>query len=355
MIDIECGKKLPFTQKDITLVGNAIECRICAEQPSRNYLPSTGRIVHYIIPERSANVRVETGVQLGDEITPYYDSMFAKLITYGSTRNEAIETMKRALGQYEIGGIETNILLLESIIRQNCFAEGKLTTGFIKRHYPHGFNSLPLNEASKKAFIIASVVCFLREEMHCYDINQTHRLPRDTQISDLCIKIDNDNYLVEVKEFADNFISVKYNDIIMTAKYNADFTMRTLYGVLDGKHEFAVRIKKGAQGALLMECSGLTAQVKALTTEQMELYSYMPECKCNHDDDVVKAPITGKITKMKVKSGDKVEVGQHLFSIEAMKMENVVVAEKSGIIEAMACKLNEQVIAGTTILKFVKE
>ena len=176
MIDIECGKKLSFTQKDITLVGNAIECRICAEQPSRNYLPSTGRIVHYIIPERSANVRVETGVQLGDEITPYYDSMFAKLITYGSTRNEAIETMKRALGQYEIGGIETNILLLESIIRQNCFAEGKLTTGFIKRHYPHGFNSLPLNEASKKAFIITSVVCFLREEMHCYDINQTRHL-----------------------------------------------------------------------------------------------------------------------------------------------------------------------------------
>lgn len=355
MIDIECGKKLPFTQKDITLVGNAIECRICAEQPSRNYLPSTGRIVHYIIPERSANVRVETGVQLGDEITPYYDSMFAKLITYGSTRNEAIETMKRALGQYEIGGIETNILLLESIIRQNCFAEGKLTTGFIKRHYPHGFNSLPLNEASKKAFIIASVVCFLRHEMHNYDINQTRRLPRDTQISDLCIKIDNDNYLVEVKEFADNFISVKYNDIIMTAKYNADFTMRTLYGVLDGKHEFAVRIKKGNAGALKMECSGLVAQVKSMTTEQAELEMYMPECKCDHDDDVVKAPITGKITKMKVKSGDKVEVGQHLFSIEAMKMENVVVAEKSGIIEAMVCKLNEQVIAGTTILKFVKE
>ena len=186
--------------------------------------------------------------------------------------------------------------------------------------------------------------------MHCYDINQTRHLPRDTQISDLCIKIDNDNYLVEIKEYADNFISVKYNDIIITAKYDANFTMRTLYGVLDGKHEFAVRIKKGAQGALSMECSGLTAQVKALTAEQMELYSYMPERKCDCDDGIIRAPITGKITKLKVKPGDKVKAGQHLFSIEAMKMENVVIAERDFTVEKVLCELGGKVEVSCGIL-----
>jgi len=140
------------------------------------------------------------------------------------------------------------------------------------------------------------------------------------------------------------------NNIIMTAKYNADFTMRTLYGVLDGKHEFAVRLKKGAQGALSMECSGLTAQVKALTAEQMELYSYMPERKCDCDDGIIRAPITGKITKMKVKPGDKVEAGQHLFSIEAMKMENVVIAEKDFTVGKILCKLGEVIQVGWPVI-----
>lgn len=136
MIKVANGEKLPIEQKDIFLTGSSIECRIYAEDPSRSFLPSIGRITHYKEPQKANNVRVDSGVISGSEISPYYDAMIAKLITYGDSRTEAIESMKDALAEYEVDGISTNIDFLESIIMHDDFISGNFNTSFIKKIIP---------------------------------------------------------------------------------------------------------------------------------------------------------------------------------------------------------------------------
>ena len=139
MIKIALGEKLPFKQEDIKLKGWAMESRVYAEDPSRGFLPSSGRINLYIEPELNDNIRIDTGVYEGGEVSMFYDAMIAKLCSYGNTRLEAIEHMRNALGSYAIGGVSHNISFLETIMKNERFISGNLSTGFIKEEFPKGF------------------------------------------------------------------------------------------------------------------------------------------------------------------------------------------------------------------------
>ena len=141
MIRVADGETLPIAQDDVTLTGWAIESRVYAEDPFRNFMPSIGRLVHYIAPPASDTIRVDTGIKEGSEVSMFYDPMIAKLITYGDTRDEAIEEMHNALDQYYIRGVSHNISFLNALIAHPRFRSGELTTNFIAEEYPDGFHA----------------------------------------------------------------------------------------------------------------------------------------------------------------------------------------------------------------------
>ena len=351
MINIENGEKLPFTQKDIVLKGHAFECRVCAENPAKGFIPSSGKLLHYVEPIVNENVRIESGFQLGDEISPYYDSMIAKVITYGATRNEAIETMKRALGQYEIGGVDTNIALLESIFRQEKFILGDISTAFIKQTYPNGFNSVPLTDNSKKAFVLASAILYVQETRFNFGIHKTFAIPRNTDFSLLRVSIDKESFLITIDSFDDEFIEIEYNGEKMSAKFQYVRGEVAIRGVINGNIDFVVRLKRDGVGHI-MQCAGLTARVCAYKPEHFDLLKYLPEKQDNNKPQFLVSTITGKITKLKVEEGQEVEQGQHLLSIEAMKMDNTILADNKAKIVKVFHQVGDNVKSGEKLVEF---
>lgn len=351
MIKIEEDKKLPFTQKDIKLNGHAIECRICAENPSKGFIPSNGMILHYIEPTVRENVRIESGFELGDEISPYYDSMMAKLITYGSTRNEAIETMKTALGEYEIGGIDTNINLLENIMRQEDFVKGNISTSFIKNHYPNGFNSLPLTDSTKKAFIATAIALYIEDLQFEFSIHETCNIPRDSNITKLYVCINDEDYFIDIIELENGFLKIMYNGKEIQLKFSYQRGDMYFRSSINGIQNFSIKLYKIPNGHV-MQCAGLSATVKVYTQYMHKLLKYMPEISNNNKPKFLISPITGKITKIKINEDENVSIGQHLLSIEAMKMDNSILAECDANVVKIFHKVGDNVKSGEKLIEF---
>ena len=159
MIRIADGEKLTLKQKDVKLTGWAVETRVYAEDPFRNFMPSIGRLVRYIPPEETDNVRVDTGIEEGSEVSMYYDPMIAKLVTYGEDRDEALEHMGDALDAYYIRGVSHNISFLNALIAHPRFIEGRLTTNFIAEEYPDGFHAADVPQDDPAlAIVIAGAI-----------------------------------------------------------------------------------------------------------------------------------------------------------------------------------------------------
>ncbi len=161
-IRISAGEKLSFSQNSIKISGHAIECRICAEDAVNGFIPSTGKVVSYRQPS-GPGVRVDSGIRDGSEITPYYDSLVAKLITYGATRSEAIKRMRQALAEYRIAGVVTNTGFHETIMGMQSFVEGRLSTGFISDNFPDGINNTEPDEELTRAAAVAAALHYYRE------------------------------------------------------------------------------------------------------------------------------------------------------------------------------------------------
>ena len=352
MIRIEEGDELGFSQKDVELLGSSIECRICAENPARGFMPSNGKITHYITPKESENVRIETGIRLGDDISPYYDSMIAKLIAYGRTRTDTIEVMKNALSQYEIDGIETNIALLENILRQSDFANGNISTWFIKEHYPNGFNALPLNDNVIKAFISTAVMLYLQDLKNNINSNYTGYIPRDLSISNLYVRIGDDkDYLIEIVDDNVSHFTIFYND----NRIQSDFKVvkkNIVQGILDNRSAYAVRILKEKGMTKTMQCSGITTDITIYKQDNYKYLQYMPPKPDESKPQFLCSPLTGKITKLKVEVGDVVNIGQHLVSIEAMKMDNVITSVCCAKVKNVFHQIGENVNNGDKLIEF---
>ena len=351
---IEEGKELNFTQKDIKLKGHSFECRICAENPAKGFIPSNGQIIHYIEPNKNENIRIESGVELGSEISPYYDSMIAKLITYGSTRKEAIETMKTALGEYEIGGLETNINLLENIFRQEKFVKGDISTSFIKTIYPNGFNNLPLVDDVSKAFISTAIALYIKNLQFEFSTHKTCHIPRNTDLTKLYVCLNNNSYFIDLISFEDNYLEILYNNESIKLKFDYKAGDNCFRSSINGQNPFVIRLQKEGIG-YFMTCSGISVKTNVYTQGVYEMIKYMPAKVDNLKPQFLLSPITGKITKLKVVEGDECQIGQHLLSIEAMKMDNNILAESKGRIVKIFHKIGDNVISGEKLVEFSYE
>ncbi|NUY39182.1 ATP-grasp domain-containing protein [Wolbachia endosymbiont of Litomosoides brasiliensis] len=323
MIRTSCGEKLRFSQGDIRLIGSAIESRICAEDPSKRFFPSSGRIKYYDKPNENDYVRIDDGVAAGSEISMFYDSMIAKVITYGKDRIEAISRMQKALSECYIGGVTSNIEFLESIFHHPNFIAAKLHTRFIPEYYPSGFHGDFVTEEYIKMFIFAGLYVHLEGKERYYGklINEV-----------FVVRINGNEYLVNAR-YQGNVLTTIYNHDMysVSGKWKSSYRLLCITINDDTNVTFKVE-KKGSK--YFIGHAGMQAECCIFKPYVAELSKFMLNNEAEKASvDVVKSPISGLLVKLHVDVGDQVEIGQPLFVVEAMKMENIICAEAEMVIK----------------------
>ncbi|MBA8757240.1 MULTISPECIES: acetyl-CoA carboxylase biotin carboxylase subunit [Wolbachia] len=339
MIRTSCGEKLRFNQDDIKLTGSAIESRICAEDPSKKFFPSSGRIKYYDKPGENDYIRIDDGVAAGSEISTFYDSMIAKVITCGKDRVEAISRMQKALSECYIKGVTNNIEFLESIFHHPNFIAAKLHTRFIPDHYPSGFHGDFITEEYIKIFIFTTLYVHLENEERYY-----HKAVNET----LVVVINDNEYSVNVK-YQDNTLITIYNHNVYSVSGKWKSSHELLYITINDDADITFKVEK--QGSkYFIRHAGMKAECCIFKPHVAELSKLMLNNETEGISvDAVKSPISGLLVKLHVNVGDQVEIGQPLFVVEAMKMENIICAEAAMVIKNIPVQEGKNVQIGDVV------
>jgi len=350
MIRIAAGEKLAFAQKNVKRDGWAIECRINAEDPLRGFLPSIGRLVRYRPPEEAdGRVRVDTGVYEGGEISMFYDSMIAKLIVHANTRAEAIGRMSDALNAFVIRGVASNLVFQSALVRHPRFGEGRLTTAFIAEEYPHGFRAedVPAENPSFLAAIAAAV----------------HRAYRDRaagiegQIPGHEIHIDGDYIVIangsEIPARADRVTGgydVRVGEETFAIRHAWRFGEILLSGTCNDA-PFAVQVERRGLRYRLTH-RGTELDIQVLPRRAAELLRLMPKKAPPDRSRFLLSPMPGLLAEVAVRAGQEVKAGERLVVIEAMKMQNVILAERDAVVSELLAREGESLAVDQPVLAF---
>ena len=362
MIRVAAGEKLAFKQADIKLDGWSMECRINADDPFRNFLPSTGRLVKYRPPQELDGVRVDTGVYEGGEIPMYYDSMIAKLIVHGKDRTEAIEKMRTALNDFVIRGIHSNIPFQAALLQHPRFVSGDFTTGFIAEEYPNGFKKDSVQPADPQR--LAALAAFMRyrylEHIKMIDgqlaghemtiakrfvVVTGSRVGSSEEIKEIPIRV----------ELKDGIYSVYIDEGGDVSRYNIVSHWRPgeicLRATINGTNKITAQVeRKGVKYALVIDGAHYECMVLSPLGAQLQrrmLVKVPPDTS-----KLVMSPMPGLLTNISVKVGEVVTAGQKLAAIEAMKMENTLVAAQDGVVAEICAKVGESLAVDQLIIRF---
>jgi propionyl-CoA carboxylase alpha chain len=356
MIRVAYGEKLAFGQDDIKLTGWAIENRVYAEDPYRGFLPSTGRLVRYRPPAAEETpygapgahgdhgyIRVDDGVVEGGEVSMFYDPMIAKLITWGETRNEAADLQIGALDRFRIDGIGHNVDFLSALMQHPRFRSGEITTGFIAEEYPEGFHGAPASAALKrKLAALAAVIDLERAERAAGTSGQLNG--RIDIGEERVVLIDGERFEVVV----DEDVTVDGQPIAIDGEWEADNLILT--ATIDGAPLSVAVTRKGAK--LLLTAHGATHAVEVYPPHIAQYRHHMIEKVPPDMSKFLLAPMPGLLTQLHVAPGDKVEAGQPLAVVEAMKMENILRAEKAAVVKAANFGPGDSLAVDAAILEF---
>jgi len=370
MIRVANGEKLPITQADVKRNGWAIECRINAEDPFRNFLPSTGRLVRFQTPVQTMfqsntqdllGVRVDTGVQDGGEIPMYYDSMIAKLIVHGTDRNDAIAKMREALNGFVIRGISSNIPFQAALLAHPKFVAGDFNTGFIAENYAHGFSAedVPHDDPN---FLVA-LAAFVRRKSRERAANISGQLPgydvqigHDYSVVVLGAKGDNQYIGVHVDEFRGQsgkaIIKVGQSHYIIES--HSRLNEICISGTVNGK-PFTAQVERGTPKnplALQIQHNGTRIQALVVSPRMAELHQMMPFKTPPDMSRFVLSPMPGLLVNVAVTPGQKVQAGERVAVIEAMKMENILFAAHDGVVKKVMASQGESLTVDQVIVEF---
>jgi propionyl-CoA carboxylase alpha chain len=349
MVRVAAGEKLSFSQEDITLKGWAIESRIYAEDPSRGFLPSSGRISQYQEPPRSPHIRIDSGINEGGEVSMFYDPMIAKLCTHADTREEAIKHMQDALGSFVIRGISHNISFLEAIMDNPRFVSGDMSTNFIAEEYPDGFLGAELTSDISKIFLSVALHIYLTEAKRAAEINgQLPGLKRQIGTR-WVVHIDGTLYPVFIKPSSHGY-KIRYERERLAVSSNWMLGSRLFKGTVNDK-PVSVKIENFASGYYLTH-AGRTVKVMVRTPRVAELEQFMPIKTGGEQQHQLTAPLSGLLTNIKVTVGEEVKPGQEICIIEAMKMENIIYSEQNAKVSSINVQPGENVSAGQVIIEF---
>ncbi|MGI9429816.1 MAG: acetyl-CoA carboxylase biotin carboxylase subunit [Bythopirellula sp.] len=351
MIRVAAGEPLPFTQAEIQQQGWALEARIYAEDPLRNFLPSVGRLVRYLPPAESPHVRVDTGVQEGDEVSIYYDPMIAKLITYGSSREQAIEQLRNSLNQFYISGVSHNISFLAALVDNRRFREGRLTTNLIAEEYPEGFH--PSDEVHDEPALLISIASAIHRRYMDRAASISGQMPgyeREVQ-RDWVVVIGGTHHGVEVTPLENGAgHDVKYGDETYQVLSRWQFGQPLFRGTVNGADVCLIVERRNMHYRLLHW--GAEVDVMVLTAKAAELLTCMPKKEPPDMSRFLLSPMPGLLSQLMVEEGHVVKRGQDLAVVEAMKMENVLRAERDGTVFKSLATVGDTLAVDQPILEF---
>jgi propionyl-CoA carboxylase alpha chain len=364
MIRVAAGKELSITQDDVKLTGWAIENRLYAEDPYRNFLPSIGRLTRYRPPAETAAytpgvapgdagdvvVRNDTGVYEGGEISMYYDPMIAKLCTWAPTRDAAIEAMRVALDSFEVEGIGHNLPFLSAVMDHPKFVSGEMTTAFIAEEYPEGFDGVDLPESDLKR-IAASCAAMHRVaeirrtqvsgrmDNHERRVGNTWVVAIGGQTYELRVAADPEGATVRFEDKSEIRVSSDWTPGDSLAHVDADGTPLVL------------KVDKITQG-FRVRSRGADLKVHVRRPRQAELAALMPEKLPPDTSKMLLCPMPGLVVKINVEVGEEVQEGQALCTIEAMKMENILRAEKKSVVSKINAAAGDSLAVDDVIIEF---
>jgi propionyl-CoA carboxylase alpha chain len=356
MIRVAAGEPLSFTQGDVRLDGWSVETRVYAEDPYRGFLPSTGRLVRYAPPaataspgsdgEGSPRTRIDDGVIQGGEVSMFYDPMIAKLVTWAPTRDAAIDAQVEALDAFDIGGISHNVDFLSALMQHPRFRSGAITTGFIAEEYPEGFTGAPLDDALTAD--LSALAAFIGT------VHETRALQIDQQLGTPAPATR--EHVVRLDGGAEHHVHFAIDKVVVDGgnplTFEADYVPgQRLVRARIGKRARAVLVEKQGR-SWRMTTRGASHRVTVLTPTVAELARHMIEKVAPDLSRFLLAPMPGLLTRLDVKAGDKVEAGQPIAVMEAMKMENILRAEKSATVKETPVGAGESVAVDQVIVEF---
>jgi len=354
MILVATGKPLSITQKDIKLTGWAIESRLYAEDPYRNFLPSIGRLTRYRPPaeikDKHSIVRNDTGVYEGGEISMYYDPMIAKLCTWAPDRAKAIEQMRIALDRFEVEGIGHNLPFLSAVMDHKKFISGKITTAFIAEEYSEGFNGVDLNDDEIKDLAACAAamnrVAEIRRTKISGRMDNHERRVGDDWVVQIAGKVFLVNVLADTagaNVIFEDETSIRISGDWLPGKKLANMTA--------GDKNLVIKINK-ITGGFRMRTRGADLKVLVRTPRQAELSKHMHEKLPPDTSKMLLCPMPGLLVKIDVEIGQEVQEGQPLCTVEAMKMENILRAERKGVVAKINSSVGDSLAVDDIILEF---
>ena len=351
---VASGEPLPLTQEQLTITGHAIEARVYAEDPTRDFLPSIGRLDHLRQPDEGAHVRVDTGVRQGDPITPYYDPMIAKLIVWGEDRTAALRRLAGALAAYEVVGVHTNLALLRGIAAHPAFAHAALDTGFIARHADTLLPAAGSEAVAPLDTVLAAAAIAVLADRRAAQSATTPGDPWSPWAMADAWRLNGDGYhdltlllgqqplRVRAHPQPDGafVLDLPRGTVHAAAEEDTDFMHLRLDGVL---HRLRVVRRAEELVVILAGQNHVLRHVDPLAPPRTE----------TGGDDRVTAPIPGRVTRVLVQPGDVVQRGAPLLVLEAMKMELTLSAPLDGTVESIRHSVGEMVEEGTELVLFV--
>ena len=349
MIRIAAGEPLGFGQDDVTLKGWVMESRVYAENPLRGFLPSTGRLVRYMPPAAGADVRVDTGVHEGGEISMFYDPMIAKLVTRGDTRDDAIRRMRDALDAYCIRGVDSNVAFLSAVFSHPRFVEGRLSTDFIADEYPNGFGVDDVRLDAPSVFVAVAAAVQRRYRERATSISGQIPGYESTVSDEWVVILDGREHRCRATS-VEGGEEVEFEGRTCVVRSDWWFGQPLFRGTVDGEPK-CFQIESHGVGYRLIH-RGVQAEVWVLSPRQAALRALMPERVAPDLSRFLLSPMPGLLASLAVAEGDEVKAGQELAVVEAMKMENVLRAENDATVRTVHAAPGDSLAVDQPILEF---
>jgi 3-methylcrotonyl-CoA carboxylase alpha subunit len=342
---VAAGEPLPVLQKDLRFEGHAIEARIYAEDPDHDFLPSTGRLVHLAFP---SDARVDTGVEAGAEITPWYDPMIAKVIVHGADRPSALARLRRALGEVEIAGLSSNVAFLRRIAASRAFTAAELDTGLIERNRAELFPPLPALSDSMLAVAALAELAEEEQEARRHGVQSGDPYSPWNGVDGWRLNEDSHHDFLFVEGGAEHRVRLRF----------AEHGLR----LRSGSREFELAGEQLGDGRLLVRLDAHAFKARAVRGERdwhvfcdgeyrrLTLKDPLRGVEAEGSGGSLTAPMPGRVVQVMVQAGAKVKKGDALLIVEAMKMEHTITAPADGVVKEVHYSTGEQVLEGAQLI-----
>jgi propionyl-CoA carboxylase alpha chain len=350
------GQYLPFRQEDIVLKGWSIEARICAEEPDRNFLPSTGLVTRYAEP-RGTNIRMDSGIMAGSRVSVYYDNMLTKAISWGADREEARKRLVAALNKFHLEGVITNADFANAILNHPAFIEGRLSTDFIEEHFDQGVMKIDPPIEKLELMVIASTLIYhnrqnlMRESLkpmvakvgpdHRPEVWHHYVVKGQKNIFTIRLLGNIDTHRWDI------YVNDTYYEVITP---DFEFYRRRLRLLVNGQKEY-FRLQYRENFFWAAFC-GINRIFEVYSPREWELAHYMPRERKSALDNVLRSPMPGLAVDIRVQKGDRVFRGQDIVVIESMKMESGVASLCDGEVDEVLVKVGQAVESGDVLITF---